>query len=445
MIRAYKFKLRPSETQVAMLDAALEVQRGLYNDALRERRDLLENENKHLTFFSQKPAIARIRAAREEVRALPYPLSSGTYKRLDEAWKAFRKRWAARSHAGETCPPADAGLPRFIRYSENNTLTYDGAMGNGWEYLPPNPDAAPNERKNAAFRLAPFGVIRCFKDRPVPEAAFTGEPRPGYKYGGKDGYKIATVCEVTRDERGWWVSVIVEDAVPAPTLEPDAPCATLTFGQAEGESGGVVFVSCLNTPVQKHVLPPSVSPGEQRQILLLQRRMARQLTVSRERGAGMVSCLEKDETLSEEARDHAIRCAKKTRTNGYAATRTQKARLEKHGAERRKQHHILLAHAVLSGLPPTVKTIRYELGAIEPLVRHPAAIPDAESAKGFHRNGAARKAERTKALLGCAWYAFAQILTHEAAERGLVVERIDPPKKSGTKRRKKKEVAAVSG
>lgn len=396
MIRAYRYKLRPTNEQEKSLTAALETMRRLYNHAISDRRDLLKTEGKHTSFFAQKSQLVKLRAESEYLRALPYCMASGTYKRVDEAWVAFKRRWSSRCRGGETCPPEDAGLPRFVRFGEFDTLCYDSQEGNGWRYLPPNPDAGQNERKNAGVKANPFGVLRCMKDRPIPPGA-----------------KLLTRFEITRTVSGWYCTLLADDGVEQVIPSEGGRVVSMILGIQP-------FV-CLSDG-RKWSLPLLSIVGDTTpRVARLSRRLQRQRDAGKARGLLLAAEIEKNETLTEDERDNQIRWSKRARSNRYEETKRMKARIEESVHNRRKHHHILIARAIVAGLDPG-SILEYAKPEIIRAVRTPRPRVDAEGRDGaFLPNGAERKAERNKERMGVAHAAFLLILANKCAEHGIVL------------------------
>lgn len=103
-IRTYVFRLRPTRAQHAALETVLTDQRRLYNAALEERIGAWRNGKVSIGFNDQTKSLTQIRGFDESYGGVPYNISKWTLKRLDDAMKAFFRRF----RAGQK-----PGFPRF--------------------------------------------------------------------------------------------------------------------------------------------------------------------------------------------------------------------------------------------------------------------------------------------------------------------------------------------
>src|SRR3954466_8879137 len=104
MFKAFAFRLNPSKSQAARLDAVRETCRHFYNACLRERKDAYELRGETIT------RTAQLRKVKVEKDTSPYAADIHSHilqvvvADLDKAFRAFFRR----AKAGE-----DPGYPRF--------------------------------------------------------------------------------------------------------------------------------------------------------------------------------------------------------------------------------------------------------------------------------------------------------------------------------------------
>ena len=91
--RAYKFLLRPTRHQIALLSALLEDTRQLYNAALEERREAWRMRRRSVSFYDQDAQLKEIRKADlEQYGRWAYSCERAVIRRLDRAFLAFYRR-----------------------------------------------------------------------------------------------------------------------------------------------------------------------------------------------------------------------------------------------------------------------------------------------------------------------------------------------------------------
>ncbi|MCX4617441.1 transposase [Streptomyces mirabilis] len=182
MIRAYKFRLRPTVRQTQALSEMLRDHCSLYNGALQERRDAYRHSSKtSIRYGDQSAQLKEIRAFDPERQGRwSFSSQQATLRRLDKAFQAFFRR----VKAGQT-----PGYPRFKGAGYFDTVTFpkDGD-GCRWDSTPHDPVTR--------MRLQGVGHVRVHQHRPVKG-------------------RVKTIS-VKREGRRWYV-VLSCDEVP---LEP---------------------------------------------------------------------------------------------------------------------------------------------------------------------------------------------------------------------------------
>jgi putative transposase len=100
MRRSYKFLMRPTRRQSALLSECLEDMRQLYNAALEERREAWRMGKHRVTFYSQDAQLKEIRAADADMRRWSSQAQKATLHRLDRAYQNFFRRVKASEKPG---------------------------------------------------------------------------------------------------------------------------------------------------------------------------------------------------------------------------------------------------------------------------------------------------------------------------------------------------------
>lgn len=116
--QAYKFRLYPTKTQLALLTDTLDRCRELYNAALQERRDAYRMAGKSITYFEQSQQLPEIKQMREEYRDIYAQVLQDVLRRVEKTFKAF----FVRCKRGET-----PGYPRYKGKGHYDSFTYPQA------------------------------------------------------------------------------------------------------------------------------------------------------------------------------------------------------------------------------------------------------------------------------------------------------------------------------
>ncbi|MCX5380786.1 transposase [Streptomyces sp. NBC_00091] len=182
MIRAYKFLMRPTVGQDAVLRGMLADHCSLYNGALQERRDAYRHVSKTSVKYGQQSAQLKEIRALDPERQGRWSFSSqqATLRRLDKAFAAFFRR----VKAGET-----PGYPRFRGVSWFDTVDFprDGD-GCRWDSTPHDPVTR--------VRLQGVGHVKVNQHRPVAG-------------------RVKTVS-VKREGKRWYVILTAEQTATEP-------------------------------------------------------------------------------------------------------------------------------------------------------------------------------------------------------------------------------------
>lgn len=115
VVRAYKYKLKPSKSIVAKFEQWLSICRELYNAGLQERRGAWQLERKNISYYDQSIQLPQVKEIREDVLEVQAQVLQNVLKRLDKTFQAFFRR----VKNGEK-----AGYPRYKGENRFNSFTY---------------------------------------------------------------------------------------------------------------------------------------------------------------------------------------------------------------------------------------------------------------------------------------------------------------------------------
>lgn len=159
VVRAYRFKLKPTRAQHSALRDALEHSRDLYNAALEERIDYHRKTGGSRSYYSQSAALAEYR---RDNRRYAWAMDAAPLKALDLAYKAFFAR---------------GGFPRFKGRDWFKSIGW--VKAEGWKFA------------DGRFYGKGIGRIRVQQHRPLPAAPKTAR----IKREGRHWY-LFLACEV---------------------------------------------------------------------------------------------------------------------------------------------------------------------------------------------------------------------------------------------------------
>ncbi len=196
-LKAYKYRLYPTDAQAKRLDFLLWQGRKIYNGALAMRKEAYEQRQETISLHDLRDHWCAQRKAKPETFGLlPFDTVDYLIRRLDKAYKAFFRRLKA----GEV-----AGFPRFKGRYHFNSLEY--VPGHGLKLL-------KTDGNWARLRLMYAGDIQLRYHRPIP-------------IDGKIKYAV-----IRRDNLSqWWVTFSVEYIPNALTIS-DKPAVGVDVGFA---------------------------------------------------------------------------------------------------------------------------------------------------------------------------------------------------------------------
>jgi putative transposase len=195
VIRAYKFRLRPTVRQEQALREMLADHCSLYNGALQERRDGYRHSSKTSIRYGQQSAQLKEIRTFDPERQGRWSFSSqqATLRRLNKAFGAFFRR----VKAGQT-----PGYPRFKGVGHFDTVEFP-KDGDGCRW-----DSTPHDTQTRV-RLQGVGHVRVHQHRPVRG-------------------RVKTIS-VKRDGKHWYV-ILACDNVPAEPLPATGSVVGIDMG-----------------------------------------------------------------------------------------------------------------------------------------------------------------------------------------------------------------------
>lgn len=144
--RSYRYRLRPTRAQAAVLFEWLRLTRELYNAALQERRDAWTKQHVSVSYYDQSASLPAVRDGRPEFGDIPSVVQRGALRRLDKAFKAFFRR----------CKSGDVpGFPRFKNSRRWASLLLDQISG------------APLTADGKRVKVPLLGPVKLKQHRPI--------------------------------------------------------------------------------------------------------------------------------------------------------------------------------------------------------------------------------------------------------------------------------------
>jgi len=122
--KAFKYRLYPTRQQASAMSAMLETHRRLYNDALAERKQAWEQEQRSVSYGEQSGQLKVNRKTNPFLAATNFSSCQATLRRLDKAFQAFFRR----VKAGQT-----PGHPRFKGRNRFDTVEFP-SYGDGCRF-----------------------------------------------------------------------------------------------------------------------------------------------------------------------------------------------------------------------------------------------------------------------------------------------------------------------
>lgn len=172
MLKAFKYRLYPTQPQLRDLDRTLMLCRSLYNAALQERREAYRKAGKTVGFYEQKRYLPEIRTELPEYKGVHSQVLQNVIERIDLAFQGFFRR----VKAGQK-----AGYPRFKGRERYDSFTFPQAGTTGVKL----------QEGGKRVLLYGIGSVKCKLHRPLEGRLKTAT----VKREGEHWYIVFT-CEV---------------------------------------------------------------------------------------------------------------------------------------------------------------------------------------------------------------------------------------------------------
>jgi putative transposase len=173
---AYQYKLKPTKTQSGLLWRLVGIACQIYNDALKERKDAWEKEQRTVTYHKQALRLKDLRATNEEMALLNFSACQHILRRLDKAFKRFFSGLKKGKKVG---------YPRFKKPHRFRTLQF--TYGDGVKIK-------MDERGRSRLYVQNIGLIKVIWHRPLPEGAVIKQVWVTLK---ADGWYVTFALEVS--------------------------------------------------------------------------------------------------------------------------------------------------------------------------------------------------------------------------------------------------------
>lgn len=115
MPNVFRYRLKPTKAQVAILNRQLDLCRWVYNETLALRKSAWENEDRSISYFESKRMLPIWKESKPELTEVYSQVLQEVVQRVDLAFKAFFRRVRARENPG---------YPRFKGINWYDSLTY---------------------------------------------------------------------------------------------------------------------------------------------------------------------------------------------------------------------------------------------------------------------------------------------------------------------------------
>lgn len=234
---SYQYRVYPSTSQEIRMMSWLEMCRGVYNYALRERKDWIKSrkcdinccslqseyiisaEAPYPGYYQQQNALTAIKSSLPHLKDVQSQVIQEPVRRVEAAFAAMKQR----GH----------GFPRFKKFGQYRSFLF--------------PQFKTSPVFENTIKLPKIGAMPIVLHRPIP-----------------DGFAVKTV-RVTRKHSGWYVTLCLQLDVNIPDVAP--------HGKAIGIDVGLSYF--LSTSEGEQVVRPRFFNKLQRKLELLQRCLKR--------------------------------------------------------------------------------------------------------------------------------------------------------------------------
>ncbi|MEO0947712.1 MAG: transposase [Cyanobacteria bacterium J06641_5] len=245
LVLTYRYRLYPDLQQELQIAQWLETCRGVYNYAVRERKDWIKSRRCAVNacsrpseyiipadapypgYYLQKKALTQAKKTFPHLQAVHSQVLQDVIGRVDAAFKNFNKR--------------GFGFPRFKKFGQYKSFLF--------------PQVKAGDIQGGRIRLPKIGWVDLRLHRPIPE-----------------GF-VPKTFRIIRKASGWYVAIALELNVDVPDPQPR--------GEAVGIDVGLEYF--LSTSDGAQVKRPRFFNKLQRKLELLQRRLRKKQKGSQNR------------------------------------------------------------------------------------------------------------------------------------------------------------------
>jgi putative transposase len=143
MLKAYRYRLYPTKSQVTLFERTLEICRWVYNDTLALRKNAWEQEQLSISLYETNKTLTQWKRERPELKQVHSQVLQNAQMRVDLAFKVFFRRLKSGEHSG---------YPRFKGKGRYDSFTY------------PQSGFDLNEDR---LNLSKIGVVKVVLHRPI--------------------------------------------------------------------------------------------------------------------------------------------------------------------------------------------------------------------------------------------------------------------------------------
>ncbi len=219
--KSYKYRIRPTKSQISNLENQFSMCRHLYNRALNERKEAYEKDKTSINYYHQNAKLPAFKKERPWYKGVYSQVLQDVLRRLDSGFQSFFRR----IKAGET-----PGYPHFKKYGQWDSITYPQYK------IPPSSE----------IKVPKLGIVKVVCHRPIPEDA-----------------KVKTMT-ITKEAGKWFACFSVE--IPF-DIEPKRDLSAI--GIDLGLKDFLYASDGSNIPVPKHLRK------SEKKLKRLQRRLSR--------------------------------------------------------------------------------------------------------------------------------------------------------------------------
>jgi len=128
MLKAYRFRLYPSKSQVTRLRDTFEMCRQVYNRALKHRMDAWDKREENLSYYDEKKTLPLLKKEHPELKEVHSQVLQDTHQRVNLALQAYWRR--CKEVKAGTRSPKEVGKPRLKGLNQYKSITYPQG---GWK------------------------------------------------------------------------------------------------------------------------------------------------------------------------------------------------------------------------------------------------------------------------------------------------------------------------